>query len=340
MLRNKDIKRMLLFMISISGGGTIAAFIIDPLAGTVVFITVLLLIGCALIFTFWRYREISKLSTDLRSISAGDYSLDIRDNQEGELSILKSNIYKVTLMLSEQSELLKRDKKYLADAISDISHQLKTPLTSMAVMTDLLLDNQLKEAKKNEFIRSIHTQLERIEWLVTSLLKLSKIDAGTIRFKKDRVMVTHLLDKATASLLIPIELREQTLSIRGDSEVSFIGDLNWTAEALINVLKNGIEHTGHGGAITIVYTENPLYTEIRVTDNGEGIETMDLPHIFKRFYKGKSSSEESVGIGLAMAKAILNNQNADITVKSERNIGTEFTIKFYKPIHSNVFSTR
>ncbi|MCL6457249.1 MAG: HAMP domain-containing histidine kinase [Gorillibacterium sp.] len=335
MLRNKEIQVLFFFIGLVSVAGTIITFLIDPVAGTVVLVTVLLLMGSMVLFTFWRYREISKLSTYLRSITAGDYSLDIRDNQEGELSILKNNIYKVTLMLSEQSELLKKDKKYLADAISDISHQLKTPLTSMVVMTDLLLDNHLKEAKKQEFIRNIRSQLERIEWLVTSLLKLSKIDAGTVNFKKDQIKVTQLIDKATASLLIPIELKEQKLTLLGELETSFTGDLNWTAEALINILKNGIEHTAYGGEITITWVENPLYTEIRIIDNGSGIEQLDLPYIFNRFYKGKSSSEESAGIGLAMAKAILNNQNADIVVKSEENKGTEFTIKFYKPIHSS-----
>ena len=149
-------------------------------------ITSILLIGCSIGFTRWRYKELEKLSSYLRQISGGDYSLDVRDNYEGELSILKSDIYKVTLMLSEQGSLLRQDKIQLTDAISDISHQLKTPITSMTVMAELLSDVALPTTKRTEFTRNIHIQLQRIDWLVTSLLKLSKIDAGTVQFKKDR----------------------------------------------------------------------------------------------------------------------------------------------------------
>ncbi|WP_316245522.1 sensor histidine kinase [Gorillibacterium timonense] len=332
-MRNREIGFMLLLSLLLTILGSCAGYAaIGPAAGALAFATGLLVTAGHLLFTLRRFSRINRLSHDLRAIRAGCYSLDIRDNREGELSILKSEIYKMTLMLSEQAELLRKDKVYLADSLSDISHQLKTPLTSMLVMTDLLNDPQLREDKRGEFLCSIRAQLERIEWLVTSLLKLSKIDAGAVRFRSEPCRVKDAIEKATAPLMIPMELKEQTLTIQGDPEAFFRGDLNWTAEALLNIVKNGVEHTGHGGEILIRFSENPLYTEIRMSDNGDGIDPEDLPHVFERFYKGKDSGTDSVGIGLAMARSILVNQQAELTVKSERGHGTEFTVRFYRQI--------
>lgn len=291
-----------------------------------------LMISSVLIFTRWRYREIEKLSTYLQKISSGDYALDVRDNREGELSILKNNIYKVTLMLAEQGELLKRDKVHLTEAISDISHQLKTPLTSMTVMTDLLSDVKLPDEKRMEFTHNISTQLERIEWLVTSLLKLSKIDAGTVTFKRDKISVKNVIEKALDPLRIPIEIKEQNIVVTGEEGVSFVGDLNWTVEALINILKNCVEHTPEGGTIELSFTENVLYTELIIKDNGKGIAKEDLPYLFNRFFKGKNANEDSIGIGMAMAHSIVTNQNGHLDVTSEQGRGTIFRIKFYQQI--------
>ncbi|OMF22524.1 two-component sensor histidine kinase [Paenibacillus sp. FSL H8-0548] len=332
MLRNREVQTLLLAMGAISLAAIVAAAYVSLLAAIIMFITSTLLIGCCLRFTSWRYREIAKLSDYLRQINSGDYSLDVRDNQEGELSILKNDIYKVTLMLSEHGSRLQQDKMQLTDAIADISHQLKTPITSMMVMADLLSDARLPAAKRTEFTRNIRIQLERIEWLVSSLLKLSKIDAGTAQFKKDRIPVSRLIQKALEPVLIPMDIKEQSISIKGEDETSFVGDLNWTTEAFINILKNSVEHTGEGGEITISYDENTLFTEILITDNGKGIAKEDLPYIFKRFYKGKNASEGSIGIGLAMAHSIIVSQNGHIEVKSEREQGTQFRIKFYKQI--------
>ncbi|MEH7346180.1 HAMP domain-containing sensor histidine kinase [Bacillus sp. JJ1532] len=332
MLRNNEVKVLILTLCSISIAAIVAASFISFAAVILVFVTSVLLVGVSLWFTGWRYREIEKLSGYLRQISGGDYSLDVRDNREGELSILKNNIYKVTLMLSSQGTLLEQDKIRLMNAISDISHQLKTPLTSMVMMADLLSEPKLPIEKRTEFTRNIQTQLERIEWLVSSLLKLSKIDAGTVQFKKDQILVEKLIEKALEPMLIPMDIKEQTLSIKGEKNVSFCGDLNWTAEALINILKNCIEHTPNGGTIFISFSENALFTEIVIADNGKGIPKADLPYIFKRFYKGKNAGEDSVGIGLAMAHSIVATQNGAIDVKSEKEKGTQFTIKFYKQV--------
>ena len=200
------------------------------------------------------------------------------------------------------------------------------------VMADLLSDPELPTAKRTEFTRNIRIQLERIDWLVSSLLKLSKIDAGTVQFKKDQIAVKNLIQKALEPVLIPMDIKEQTVSIKGEETVSFLGDLNWTAEALINILKNCVEHTREGGVIDISFSENVLFTEIIIADNGKGIPKEDLPYIFKRFYKGKNASEDSIGIGLAMAHSIITSQNGDIEVTSEEGKGTQFRIKFYKQV--------
>lgn len=332
MLRNREIVLLLISMglISLAAISIAAFFSLFTVALT--FITSALLIASCLLFTKWRYREIEKLSGYLRQISSGDYTLDVRDNREGELSILKNEIYKVTLMLSEQSLSLQQDKTQLKNAISDISHQLKTPLTSMKVMADLLSEARLPVKKREEFTRNIRIQLERIEWLVSSLLKLARIDTGTVKFKKEPVVVEKLIQKALEPLLIPMDIKGQSVSIKGEETVTFIGDLNWTVEAVLNILKNCVEHTHEGGVISIFYAENPLYTEIVIADNGKGIPREDMPYIFKRFYKGKNSSEDSVGIGLAMAHSIITSQNGDIEVKSEEEKGTQFRLKFYKQI--------
>ena len=331
MIRNKEYRVLLGGMLIVVLINIIGAFILNTSAGFLALGTSILLLILIWFFNRRRYKKLDELSSYLHRICSGEYSLDIRDNQEGELSILKNEIYKVTLRLSEQSELLKKDKVYLADAISDISHQLKTPLTSMIMMTELLASPDLADDKRLEFTRRIRLQLERIEWLVSSLLKLSKIDAGTIKFKKEPVEVKALINKAVQPLLIPMELKEQSLVVEGD-EVYFVGDFNWSAEAVVNIIKNCMEHTPVGGEIHVHTVENPLYTEVVIVDNGEGIDSEDIPNIFKRFYRGKNASSESVGIGLAMARSIVLGQNGDITVKSEKGKGTSFRIRFYKKV--------
>lgn len=332
MLRNREIRWLLFTMCSISLAATVITAFISLETVGITAVTLALLIACSLLFTRWRYGEIEKLSGYLRQISSGNYSLDVRDNQEGELSILKNDIYKVTLMLSEQSAELQEDKLKLTNAISDISHQLKTPLTSMTVMADLLSDPELQVEKRTEFTRKITVQLERIGWLVSSLLKFSKIDAGTIHFKKNQVQVSKLVRKSLEPMLIPMDIKEQQVLIDGEDSTTFAGDLNWTTEAIINILKNCVEHTPVGGNISISFAENALFTEIIIADSGKGIPKAEIPYIFKRFYKGKNASEDSVGIGLALAHSIITGQNGTIDVKSEVGKGTQFQIKFYKQV--------
>jgi signal transduction histidine kinase len=275
--------------------------------------------------------QVAGLSAYLSQIEAGDYALDVRDNGEGNFSRLKNDIYKVTVRLREQAELLQKDKNALSNLITDISHQIKTPLTSLGVLADLLAEDPPDEDRRT-FVGRLSAQLWRIQWLVAALLKLARLDAGTAAFKSEPVMLRELVRRTLEPLQIPIEIKKQHLEIHGDDNASFIGDLNWSAEALTNVVKNCVEHTPEGGKIEIIYAANTLYAEIAVRDNGEGIAIADLPNIFNRFYRGAKEGENSVGIGLALSKAIFNAQGGDIAVYSQRDIGTTFEIRLFRGV--------
>ena len=305
MVRNRELVRFLLFGIGVAAAGAAAGYFLPEYAYLVCLLFCLAEIAVFTGYTMRRYRQMEKLSDYLKRIGRGDYSLDIRDNVEGELSILKNEIYKVTTRLREQAEYNVREKYYLADALSDISHQLKTPLTSMMVMTDLLKEEGLPTDKREEFTDTIRAQLIRIEWLVTSLLKLSRLDAGTIVLESRPVPAAEVIGRAAQHLLIPMELKGIEFEVQGEENVTFPGDLSWSAEAFANILKNCMEHTPPGGRIRVMYEENHLYTVISVEDNGEGIAAEDLPHIFERFYKGKNAGADSVGIGLADRKSVV-----------------------------------
>lgn len=278
-----------------------------------------------------QYKKIDEIGHYMIKLLNGDYSLDLRDYEEGALSTLKNDIYRITVLLKNQSEQDAKAKRELEDVLSDISHQLKTPLTSMYVISDLLLDETMKPSMRKEFLYKNKVQLERIEWLVTSLLKISRLDSGTIILKEEEINIQKLLSKALEPIEIAVELKKQTILIHGDPKITIKGDFNWTVEALLNILKNAHEHSPAESAIEISYQENALYTSIAVKDHGEGISEKDIPNVFKRFYKG-TSSKESIGIGLNMALMIVNKEQGDITVTSTKGEGTTFTILFYKKV--------
>ncbi len=232
-------------------------------------------------------------------------------------------------MMKEQNELLKQDKMLLANNLADISHQLKTPLTSMLLMSDLLDSDELTKEERKEFLRVIKSQLKRIEWLVSSLLKLSKLDAKTIEFKKDQIHAHDLLRKAIEPVYMMIETKDQQYLVSGDNPL-IETDVNWTCEAFVNILKNCSEHTPQGGILKAEVFDTVMYTEFVLSDNGVGIDAKDLPFIFDRFYRCSTVSKESVGIGLAMAYSIITGQDGTISVQSVLNQGTSFSIRFYK----------
>lgn len=332
MFRNKEIKVFIWICIGIGVLGTTVCLLLYPEAVWLILSLCFLLIFSFLFFTRHRYQQLDLLSAYLRRIANGDFQLDIRDNSEGELSILKNEIYCVTVTLYEQARLLQADKLFLSDTLSDISHQLKTPLTSMSVMADLLADQDLPLDKRMEFTKNLRQQLERLLWLVSSLLKISKMDANAIILKKESVRVKDLIDQAVSHLLIPLDIKDQKLVLEGDDRVCFNGDFHWSREALANIIKNSIEHTPMSGEIRIEYSETPIYTMIRIIDTGEGIAREDIPFLFDRFYKASNASKDSVGIGLAMSKAIVEKQGGSIEVQSEIGKGSCFIMKFYKGI--------
>ncbi len=274
--------------------------------------------------------RIDELIYYLEAVSVGNYSLDLRDNQEGSLSILKNNIYKITGMLKEHNEELTYERNELAKAISDISHQIKTPLTSLQVTSDVLRKGNIPKSKLEEFHRIMQNQISRLNWLVSALLKLAKLDSNTVKMKSEKVYIKELMEKVIQPFLVPIELKEINISISGDNKTFYLGDFEWSLEAFSNMIKNCIEHTEMKGKIFIEFSSNPLYTEIIIEDTGKGIAKEDIPYILNRFYRGKNAASDSVGIGLALSKSIIENQNGIVKVESKLGIGTKFMIKFYK----------
>ena len=271
------------------------------------------------------YKKIGKIDKYMNNILNDDYSINIKDYCEGDISNLKNDIYKMTIKLKEQSELLIKEKKYLEETLQDISHQIKTPLTSMYMINDILT-NEKDENIKKEFLIKNKNQIERIEWLVTSLLKLSRLESGTVKLKKEKINLKELIDKSIEPINVLLELKNIKLT-KNIEDVNLNVDINWTIEALLNIIKNACEHTVD--TIEIIGSTNPLYTEIKVIDNGTGISKKDIKHIFERFYKG-NHNKESIGIGLNMSKKIINLQNGLIEVSSNEGVDSTFIIKLYK----------
>lgn len=327
----KNIKTMAILGIAITIIESLIALYFSVVAMVIILVLSLALTGLFMFFTLRRYRKLEELNSYLSLVCSGNYTLDINENTEGELSILKNNLYKVIVLLRSQNERLVKDKMFLADTLADISHQVKTPLTSIMVMTDLL-QQTTDEKQKQEFLTIIDNQLKKMKWLIENLLKLSKLDADTVTFKKERHLVSSLVSSSIEPFLVVMDLKNIKLST-DISDFDFVGDIAWTREAIENIIKNCIEHTGEGGELKIEAKISTIDKYIRIRDNGCGIKKKDLPHIFERFYHGENSNKESVGIGLALSKAILEKQGFRIEVESEENKGTEFTIKL---IHSIV----
>lgn len=290
----------------------------------------IILIMIFAVVTKRRYKNLNDLNDYLSLVCKGIYDMNIDDNTEGELSILKNNLYKVITLLQSQNEYLKNDKLYLADSIADISHQLKTPLTSMMMMCELL-ENEENLDKRQEFVEVINNQLSKMKWLITNILKISKLDADATEFKREEVSISKVLDDSLKPFVLTAELKNIAIQ-NGANDFVFNGDESWTVEAVSNIVKNCLEHTNDGGKIIIASGSTNLYNNITISDNGCGIAKEDLPHIFERFYHGKNSSKDSVGIGLALAKTVFEKENASVSVESEQGRGSVFEIRFYKSV--------
>lgn len=304
-------------------------FIIIDINTLILFILILSII-------FFKYnhsesKKINEITKYIEEINRGNYKLNIEENTEDELSILKNELYKITIMLKEVAENSQKDKTTLKDSLSDISHQIKTPITSILIMLDnILSDENMPEDIKKDFIKDIKREIINIKFLVESILKLSKIDSNSIKFIKKEVFIKDIINEAVKNVSMLSELKNIEIIVSGDDSIKTICDLKWQVEAITNILKNCIEHSYENRKIYINYNQNNMYTELKIEDNGTGIDAKDLPHIFERFYKGKNSSSDSVGIGLALSKSIIESNNGYIQVDSKLNKGTTFIIKYLK----------
>lgn len=294
---------------------------------------VLLAIAIIIILVLYfkkRNRKIEAIIKYTKEISQKNYDLKIQENTEDELSSLSNELYKITVMLKQQADASYKEKRALQTSIEDISHQIKTPLTSINIMLDNIRENpNMDEKTRQTFIYEISRQVEWIKWLVISLLKLAKLDSDTATFIKRDIDVNNLINDVIKNLTIPLEIKEQHI-IYNENNVKFIGDYNWQLEALTNIVKNCIEHTPENRNIYISCEENNFYTKIVIRDEGDGIDKQDIKHIFERFYKGKNASENSIGIGLALAKTIIEKDNGYIICDSKIGEGTTFEIKYMK----------
>lgn len=282
---------------------------------------------------FWesrRYRQIRMLAEQIDELLHGSEVPEFRHFREGDMEVLRDEINKLTIRLREQAALLKKDKSSLADALADISHQIRTPLTALNILLERMKSPEIDADTRRHLLREAGRMLSKIEWLVTSLLKMSKLEAGSIVLQKETIHMDRFLKEAVAPFEISMEVHDKTVTVTQAGGKSFVGDYAWTLEAVQNVIKNGLEYTPDGKSLAICCEENPLYTELKITDSGSGIPKEDLPHLFERFYRGENAGKDSFGIGLALAQMILTRENAVIQAQNAPEGGGQFRIRFYK----------
>ena len=328
LLRNLEVFHSLIAFIALSLAAVIAVWIYDDR-----FIIPVICLCCCFtlihfITSFFRYKKISELTGDIDRILHGEENINLEKYAEGELALLQSEVYKMTVRLRSQQSKLVEDKMYLADFLADVSHQIRTPLTSINILVSMLAEPDMTFEQREQTVHKLYGLLSRIDWLITALLKMSKLDTGTVKFREEKVSMQQFIDKACMPVRIPIELHGQELIESGEGELEC--DIAWSCEAIGNIVKNCMEHTPDGGTIKVVGKENALYSEIVITDSGSGISPEDLPHIFERFYKGRTNDDKGgFGIGLALARMIITGQNG--TLKAENySDGAMFTVRFYK----------
>ena len=282
-------------------------------------------------FTVRRYRKLEELASAADQLLHGGRPLNLKEYQEGELAILANELEKLISRLQEQSDRLQREQRYLCDSLADISHQLRTPLTSLNLLL-ARLPGERDEGERRRRIYEAGQLQERISWLVEALLKIARIDAGTAVFTKERVDAGRLVRAALEPFGIPMEIRSQRAELELEEEAAFEGDPEWSTQALSNIIKNCLEHAGEGGTLRIQARENSLYTEFIIEDDGPGIDPEDLPHLFERFYQGKQSFGTGMGIGLSLARMIVNAQNGTVKAGNRPEGGAQFTLRFYKGV--------
>lgn len=276
-----------------------------------------------------RDKNIKKLVKVIEKINNKDYSLEINDNSEDELSNLKNELYKVTIMLKNEALNKEIEKEAIKNGVANISHQIKTPLTSIAILIDNIIeDKDMEDSIRQEFLKDIRRTIDDINYLVVSLLKLARFDAHVIKLKEEKINASLLIEKVVSKLKNIGDLKNIKYNINVDKNIYFIGDFMWEVEAISNILKNAIEYSNNDGSIDIDVVKNNFYTKITIKDHGRGMKGKDIKNIFKRFYKGEASDINSYGIGLSLSNTIIENDNGFIKVKSSVNEGTTFEIKY------------
>lgn len=291
----------------------------------------LIALGIYIVYVISQEKKIKEINDYINGINNKNYTLKIEENNNSELSRLRNELYKTTVLLKETAELSVKEKENLSTAIADISHQLKTPLTSIRIMLDNIQDDpDMEKEVREDFLMEISKQIDWISSLVISLLKIAKFDAGTIKMENEEIHVQKLIDSVIGNLAILIELKEIEIITKIDEKAVFAADYKWQQEALTNILKNAIEHSNQKSKIYIETENTSVFLKIKIRDEGQGISKVDQKHIFERFYKAKNSSENSIGIGLALAKTIIEKNNGYVKVDSEVGKGTTFEIKYLK----------
>lgn len=276
------------------------------------------------------YKMARNISKAAKMVVEGQYDILIDEDKEGDFSKLANSFNSMRGIIRNNLESLNKEKQFLVNLLSDISHQLKTPLASMILYNDILSTKELSKEKKQLFLENNKKQLYRMDWLIKSILKLARLDARAIEFSKEKISLNETIENSIYTLKEKADEANVAVTLKQASDISFNHDRRWVEEAFINIIKNDIEHTKAGGKVEIELIENPVYVRIEIVDNGEGISKVDRPNIFKRFYKAKNSKSDSVGIGLALSKAIIEAHDGMIEVQSEVGYGTKFTITFLK----------
>lgn len=288
-----------------------------------------------LLIVFIRYNhkkenDIKEIIKCIEQINKKNYELQIDSMSEDELSILKNEIYKTTIMLKESAENSNKDKMNLKKSLEDISHQLKTPLTSILVMLDNIIEDPDMDINiRNDFVRDIKRNVVNINFLVQALLKLSKFDANTVHFIKQENDLKTIIKESIKNVSPLCDLRNINIEYNAKEKSKIICDAKWQIEAITNIIKNAVDHSKNNSTVTINLSNNNVYSMIEIIDKGEGISKKDISHIFERFYKGENATSDSIGIGLALAKTIIEEDNGSISVESNKN-GKKFTIKYFK----------
>lgn len=329
-IRNKEVSKQIVITSGITLFWCCICMIADSKTAWIVLVALISSNVIYIYFTYQRYKKIAELSLDIDKLLHGNETISFEKFREGELSVLEDEISKMTKRLTLQAEALKMEKGNLTDALADISHQLKTPLTSLNILNASLCNEELTDEERYELIRKQTMLLSRMEWLIATLLKISKLDAGTITLTPREVRIKDVVEKATRPLEIAAELKMHTIKQEISEELQLTLDADWIAEALGNVIKNCIEHSPEGSSIEIRAIERPLLTQIIIEDNGAGFQEKDIPHLFDRFYQGSGSTIGNAGLGLALAKTIINNQGGVIQAKNRESGGAEFEICFYR----------